>query len=93
MLQQVGLIPGELPYQESGGLALNFASKILVGALNFASKNIGNKYPKFYPPNFTYDPKIRIFSQRLRLVVTELPKFFLYLVNLAEPYPKFCLQT
>ena len=39
-------------------MAPNFASEILVGAPNFASKNINDKYPKFYPPNFRYDPKI-----------------------------------
>ena len=62
---------------EGGGdLAPKFASEILVGALNFASKIIGDKYPKFCPLNFRYDPKIGIFSQLLRLAVAELPKFF-----------------
>ena len=60
-----------------GGLAPKFGSEILVGALNFASKNISDKYAKFCPLNFRYDPKIGTFSQLLRLVVTELPKFFL----------------
>ena len=60
-----------------GGLAPKFGSEILVGALNFAFKNISDKYPKFCPLNFRYDPKIGTFSQHLRLVVTELPKFFL----------------
>ena len=59
------------------GLGPNFASEILVGAPNFASKNINDKYPKFCPLNFRYDPKIGTFSQLLRLVVAELPKFFL----------------
>ena len=60
-----------------GGLATKFASEILVGAPNFTSKNIGDKYPKFCPLNFRYDPKIGIFPQLLCLMVTELPKFFL----------------
>ena len=59
-----------------GVLPPNFASEILVGATNFASKNINGKYPKFCPLNFRYDPKIGTFSQLLRLVVTELPKIF-----------------
>ena len=75
------------------GLAPKFASEILVGAPNFASKNISDKYPKFCPLNFGYDPKIGTFSQLLRLVVTELPKFSSYLVNLAGPCLKFCRQT
>ena len=46
------------PYRpEFGGLA----SEILVGALNFASKNRSYKYPKFCPLNFRYDPKIGTF--------------------------------
>ena len=80
---------GVLPYQEVGGLAPKFASEILVGAPNFASKNLSDKYPKFCPLNFRFDPKIGIFPQLLRLVITEVPKF--YLVNLAGPCPKFCL--
>ena len=44
-----------------GGLVPKFASQILVEAPNFASKSIGNKYPKFCRLNFRYDPKIRIF--------------------------------
>ena len=75
--------------RRSGGLALKFASEILVGAPNFASKNISDKYPKFCLLNFRYDPKIGTFSQLLRLVVTELPKFSSYLVNLAGLCPKF----
>ena len=39
------------------GLALKFASEVH-GAPNFASKNIGDKYPKFFPLNFRYDLKI-----------------------------------
>ena len=35
-----------LPYKEVGGLAPNFASK-----------NIGDRYPKFCPLNFRYNPK------------------------------------
>ena len=61
-------------------LAPKFASEILVGAPNFASKNIGDKYPKFCLLNFRFDPD---FSQLLRLVVTELPKFFLLFGELA----------
>ena len=59
-----------------GGLAPKFASEIVVGAPNFASKNIRDKYLTFCPLNFRYDPKIGIFPQLLRLVVTELLKFF-----------------
>ena len=44
----------------SRGLAPKFASEVLVGAPNFASKNISDKYPKFCPLNFRYDPKIGI---------------------------------
>ena len=66
-----------------GGLAPKFASKILVGAPNFASKILGEKYPEFCPLNFRFDPKIGIFPQLLHLVITEVPKFFLLLVNLA----------
>ena len=62
-------------------------------APNFASKNINDEYPKFCPLNFRYDPKIGTFSQLLCLLVTELPKFSSYFVNLAGPCPKFCLQT
>ena len=52
-----------------GGLASKFASEILVGDPNFASKNLGDKYPKFCPLNFRFDPKIGIFPQLLRLVI------------------------
>ena len=68
---------GHFHIRRSGGLAPNFASEILVGAPNFASKNINDKYPKFCPLNFRCDPKIGTFSQLVRLVVTKLPKFFL----------------
>ena len=50
-----------LPYWVVGGLARKFASEILVGAPNFASKNISDKYPKFCSLNFKYGPKIGIF--------------------------------
>ena len=43
------------------GMAPKLASEILVGAPNFASKNLGDKYPKFCPLNFRFDPKIGIF--------------------------------
>ena len=71
-----------------GGLAPKFASEILVGAPNFASKNISDKYPKFCPLNFRYDPKIGTFSQLLRLVVTELPKLFLLFGELSRTLPQ-----
>ena len=58
-------------------LAKKIASEIRFRAPNFASINVGDKYPKFCPLNFRYNPKIGILSQRLRLVVTKLPKFFL----------------
>ena len=66
----------------------NFASEILVGAPNFASKNINDKYPKFCSLNFRYDPKIGTFLQLLRLVVTELPKFFLLYGELGRTLPQ-----
>ena len=72
----------------SGGLAPKFASEILVGAPNCASKNISDKYPKFCPLNFRYDCKIVTFSQLLRLVVTELPKFFLLFGELGWTLPQ-----
>ena len=40
-----------------GRLVPKFASEIRVGAPNFASKNIGDKYPKFCPLNFRYNSK------------------------------------
>ena len=64
VLQQVGSSEGYFHIRRSGGgggLAPKFASQILVEASNFASKSIGNKYPKFCRLNFRYDPKIRIF--------------------------------
>ena len=57
-------------------------------APNFASKNIGDKYPKFCPLNLRFDPKIRIFSQLLCLVVTEFPKFFLLFGELGRTLPQ-----
>ena len=54
---------------------------------------VAPQYHKFCPLDFRSDPKIGILSQLLHLVVTELPKFSSYLVNLAEPCPKFCLKT
>ena len=71
-----------------GGLAPNFAREILVGAPNFTSKNINDKYPKFCPLNFRYDPKIGTFSQLLRLLVTELPKPFLLFCELGRTLPQ-----
>ena len=71
-----------------GGLAPNFASEIFVEAPNFASKNINDKYPKFCPLNFRYDPKIGTFSQLLRLLVTELPRFFLLFCELGRTLPQ-----
>ena len=48
-----GLSPeGYFHIKRSGGLAPKFASEILVGATNFASKNIGDKYPKFCPQKY-----------------------------------------
>ena len=45
-----------------GGLAPQFALEILVGAPNFAFKNISDKYPKFCPLDFIYYCKIGTFS-------------------------------
>ena len=50
-------------------------------------QNIGDKYPKFCPPNFRFDPKIGIFSQLSRLVITELPKFWWTWPDLAQILP------
>ena len=87
ILHTLSKFPGGGGYfhiRRSGGLAPNFASEILVGAPNFASKNINDKYPKFCPLNFRYDPKIGTFSQLLRLLMTELPKFFLLFCELGR---------
>ena len=73
------LIRGVLSNQEVGGLAPKFASQILVEAPNFASKSIGNKYPKFCYLNFRYDTKITFASCHDRT---------------SQVFPfKFCLQT
>ena len=74
-----------------GGLAPKFASEILVGAPNFASKNLNDKCPKFCPLNFRFYPKIGIFAQLLRFVITELSKIFLLFGELGRTLPKFCL--
>ena len=76
-----------------GAWPQNLPLKFLLEPQILPPKNINDNYPKFYPMNFRYDPRMGTFSQRLRLVVTELPKFFLLLVNLAGPCPKVCLQT
>ena len=55
-----------------------FAPEIRFRAPNFASKNKGDKQPKFCHLNFRYDPDIGILSQFFHLVVPELPKFFLF---------------
>ena len=73
---------------QEGAWAPKFAFEIPVGAPNFASKNINDKYRKFCPLNFRYDPKIGTFSQLLRLVVTELPKFFLLFGELGRTLPQ-----
>ena len=83
---------GYFHIRRSGGLAPNFASKILVGAPNFAPKNINDEYPKFGPLNFRYDPKIGTFPQLCVLWWHNFPRFSSYLVNLAWPCSKFCLQ-
>ena len=41
-----------------GGVAPKFASEIRVRVPNLASKNIGDKYPKFCPLNFRYAESI-----------------------------------
>ena len=74
--------------REGGGFAPEFASEILVEAPNFASRNVSDKYPKFCPLNFRYDPKIGTFSQLLRLVVIELPKFFLLFGEFGRTLPQ-----
>ena len=66
-------VPGGI--RRSGSLAPNFASEIRVRLPNFASQNIGDKYPKFCPLNFRCDPKICVvdlseFSQAVYSLVT-----------------------
>ena len=79
---------GYFHIRRSGGLAPKFVSEILVGAPNFASKNVDDKYPKFCPLNFRFDPKIGILPQLLRLVITELPKFFFLFGELDQTLPQ-----
>ena len=43
--------------RSEGGLASKFASEIRVRAPNFASKNMGDKYPKLCPFSFRYNSK------------------------------------
>ena len=81
-----------LPCWEVGGLAPKFASEILVGAPNFASRNVGDRCPVFCSLNFRYDPKIGTFSQLLHVVVTELPRFFLLFGEPGQTLHQFCLQ-
>ena len=57
-------------------------------APKFASKNISDKYSKFCPLNFRYDPKIGTFTQLLHVVVTELPKLFLLLGEVGWTLPQ-----
>ena len=69
---------GYFHIRRSEGLASKFVFEIPVGAPNFASKNIGDKYPTFCPLNITPNaPKIVILSQLLLLAVAELLKFFI----------------
>ena len=84
---------GYFHIRRSGGLVPKFASEILVGAPNFASKNISDKYPIFCPLNFRYDPRAENFSQLLSLLSQNFPSFSSCVVNLARPCPKLCLQT
>ena len=48
---------GYFHIKRSGGLAPNFASEIHVGTPNFASKNIGDRYPNICPLKFRYNRK------------------------------------
>ena len=50
-----------LPYQDVGGLAQNLPLKFM-SAPKFCLKNIGDKYPKFFPLNFRFS---QILSQDL----------------------------
>ena len=84
---------GYFHIRRSGGLVPKFASEILVEAPNFASKNVSDKYPKFCPLNFRYDPKIGTFPNFCVWWWQNFPNFSSYLVNLAGPCPKFWLQT
>ena len=80
---------GYFHIRRSEGLASKFTSEIRVGASNFPSKNIDDKYPKFCPLNFRYNPnapKIVILSQLLHLVVTQRPKFFLLFGEIAPNF-------
>ena len=75
---EIVLQGGYFHIRRSESLAPKFVFEIPVGAPNFPSKNIGDKYPKFCPLNITPNaPKIVILSQLFRLVVTELLKFFI----------------
>ena len=60
-----------------GAWPQNLPLKFLLEPQILPPKYINDNYPKFYPLNFRYDPRMGTFSQLLRLVVTELPKFFL----------------
>ena len=90
-LKYNGFVPGGYFYIRrlgEGGLASKSASEILVGAPNFASKNISDKIPQILPLNFRYDPKIGTFPQLLCLVATELPKFVLLFGELGQTLPQ-----
>ena len=76
-----------------GGLSPTFASEILVGAPNFASKNIGDKYCEFCPLKFRYDAKIGIFSPIFASCGNRTSQVFLLFSELGWTLPQICLQT
>ena len=71
-----------------GAWPQNLPLKFLLEPQSLPPKNINDNYPKFYPLNFRYDPRMGTFSQLLRLVVTELPKFFLLFGKLGWTLPQ-----
>ena len=81
-----------LLYEEVGGLGPKICLWNSCWSPKFCLQKYKWQIPKFCPLNFRYDPKIGTFSQLLRLVVTELPKFSSYMVNLAGPCPKFASE-
>ena len=79
---------GTLILGDRGGLAPQFTSEILVGAPNFASKNISDKYPKFFPLNSRCDPKIGIFPPNFASCGNRTSQFFLLFGELGWTLPQ-----
>ena len=79
---------GYFHIRRSGAWPQNLPLKLLLEPQTLPPKNINDNYPKFYPLNFRYDPRMGTFCQLLRLVVTELPKFFLLFGELGRNLPQ-----